>query len=187
MSKLLSMMMSSSGGGGTPYLQSDGSAWCHMAKSGNITYTKWEIDCAVDNSLFDSSGWRLVFGYTAYSDIFGAGHNGNTGVYGGFNGANSSPINTYTKTTDRQIISTTLQSAKTSPYYYFPLFGKYSTSSGITTPYKMKIYSAKFYNGDTLVLDLVPKEVGGVAGMYDNISGEFFTNQGSGSFTYGEE
>jgi len=51
-----------------------------------------------------------------------------------------------------------------------------------------KLYSAKIYNNDTLLRDFVPaKNSSGVIGMYDTVSGNFFTNAGSGTFVAGPE
>ena len=56
-----------------------------------------------------------------------------------------------------------------------------------TTVYnKNRIYYFKMYNNNTLTQHLVPaKNSSGVVGMYDTVSGEFFTNKGSGSFIAG--
>ena len=48
------------------------------------------------------------------------------------------------------------------------------------------LYYMKIYNNGTLVRDFVPaKNASGAIGMYDLVSGEFFTNRGSGSFIAG--
>ena len=44
----------------------------------------------------------------------------------------------------------------------------------------------KINNNGTLVRDFIPaKNASGVVGMYDTVSGQFFTNQGSGDFIAG--
>lgn len=174
------MMRKKGGGGGTPFLQSDGSAWCYMTNN-SVQFTKWELDYAVgeDNDFFTNTP-SAVFGYSSSGQTYGAVKN-SAGQYGGF--WFGTKIGDYTQTIDRQVVSTTI----TSVAYYGTITTSRKLFAYNNNPKKARLYSAKFYNGDTLVLDLVPKEVGGVAGMYDNISGDFFTNQGSGSFTYGEE
>ncbi len=49
------------------------------------------------------------------------------------------------------------------------------------------VYSFKVYQNNTLVLNLVPaqRNSDNVIGMYDTVSGQFFTNQGTGEFTAG--
>jgi len=48
-----------------------------------------------------------------------------------------------------------------------------------------RIYNATVWNNDTMVFDGVParRDSDGVLGMYDTISGTFFTNAGTGTFT----
>lgn len=58
-------------------------------------------------------------------------------------------------------------------------------------PFVGKIHSCKIWydDGATLVRDFVPcyRKADGVIGFYDMVSGEFFTNSGSGSFTKGAD
>ena len=64
------------------------------------------------------------------------------------------------------------------------LFARNST--GNVGAQSMTLYSAQIYNGSTLVRDFVPaKNSSGVVGMYDTVSGQFFTNQGTGDFVAG--
>ena len=49
-----------------------------------------------------------------------------------------------------------------------------------------KIYYTKIWNNGALVRDFIPaKDSNNVVGMYDFVSGQFFTNQGTGTFTAG--
>lgn len=50
-----------------------------------------------------------------------------------------------------------------------------------------RIYYAKIWDGDTLVRDFVPviRKSDSVLGMYDLVNNVFYTNVGSGTFTYG--
>ena len=52
-----------------------------------------------------------------------------------------------------------------------------------------KIYSCKIWNNDTLVRDFIPvrRLADGVIGMYDTVTGTFFTNAGTGTFIAGPE
>ena len=50
-----------------------------------------------------------------------------------------------------------------------------------------RIYACKIYDGSTLVRDLIPVRVGTVGKMYDTVSKTFFSNSGSGSFSYGND
>ena len=67
-----------------------------------------------------------------------------------------------------------------------PLFarlwnGSYQYSNGV------RIHSFKWYESETLVLDLIPVRVGTTGYMYDRVNGELFGNSGSGSFTLGND
>lgn len=63
------------------------------------------------------------------------------------------------------------------------LFGSTSSNRRISNT---KLYSAKIYNNDTLVRDFIPaKNSSNVVGLYDLVSGQFFTNRGTGDFTAG--
>lgn len=70
------------------------------------------------------------------------------------------------------------------------LFRDYRTST-LPAGYqeKLRIYSLKATEGGVKVLDLVPvkRESDNVVGFYDKVSGQFLTNQGTGSLTAGNE
>lgn len=52
----------------------------------------------------------------------------------------------------------------------------------------LKVYSAKIYDDDALVRDYIPAvDVYGRIGFWDKVSGAFFYNLGSGSYTAGPE
>ncbi len=52
-----------------------------------------------------------------------------------------------------------------------------------------RIYYTKIWDGDALIYDFIPvlRLNGGKPGMYDKVSGRFFTNQGTGEFIAGPE
>ena len=51
----------------------------------------------------------------------------------------------------------------------------------------VRFYTAKFYDGSTLVRDFIAVRKDGVGYLYDQVSGQLFGNAGSGSFTYGND
>ena len=52
---------------------------------------------------------------------------------------------------------------------------------------KMRLFSCKIYNGNTLIRDFVPcKNVSGAVGLYDIASGSFYANVGTGVFIAGQ-
>ena len=51
-----------------------------------------------------------------------------------------------------------------------------------------QLFSAKIYDGDSLIREFIPcKNPSGTAGLYDLVGGEFYGNFGTGSFTAGAE
>jgi len=71
--------------------------------------------------------------------------------------------------------------------YPVALFGNMAganafSASGLA---KVRIYRAKFWNGDTLVHDYVPCVQGGLVGFKDNVDGEFVTAAGGSDLTCG--
>jgi len=72
--------------------------------------------------------------------------------------------------------------------YNFLLFtGNNGTT--IANKVSMKVFEFKVWNGETLSMDLMPcyRKSDNVAGMYDLVNGTFFTNQGTGNFTVGDD
>lgn len=65
----------------------------------------------------------------------------------------------------------------------------FSGADSDVTPAKMKLYSFKIYEGDELVLDLIPvkRNSDNVVCAYDTVSETYFTNEGTGVFTAGAE
>ena len=51
----------------------------------------------------------------------------------------------------------------------------------------VKISKFKIYNGETLLLDLIPVRKGNVGYMYDKVSGKLFGNSGTGNFILGPD
>lgn len=64
-------------------------------------------------------------------------------------------------------------------------------TNGSSTPFNGgligRIYSAKLYNNDVLIMDLIPVRVGTTGYMYDKVSGQLFGNAGTGSFILGPD
>ena len=65
----------------------------------------------------------------------------------------------------------------------------FGTNNGsLQYPFKGKAYYAMVWENDVLVRNFIPaKNSSNVVGMYDTVSGTFFTNSGSGNFTAGPE
>jgi len=66
------------------------------------------------------------------------------------------------------------------------IFGVHQTS-GITNAASMNLYYYKMYDNDVLVRDMIPcyRNSDNEVGLYDLVNGVFYTNAGTGVFTYG--
>lgn len=80
-------------------------------------------------------------------------------------------------------VSTTPLSGVTIP---ISLFGR--NTNGTTNNFIVgKMWSCKIYDGDTLIMDLIPVEKDDTGYMYDQITYQLFENVGTGNFIYGED
>ena len=74
--------------------------------------------------------------------------------------------------------------------YDYTLFGRRLTDVNTVSNFmKAKLYSAKLYKSGTLVRDFVPcyRKSDSEIGLYDLVNDVFYTNQGSGVFTKGQD
>ena len=71
----------------------------------------------------------------------------------------------------------------------FWLFGRNSNSSNLKNRAAFKMYSCKMYYNNVLVRDFIPcyRNNDNEVGLYDLVNNVFYTNQGTGAFTYGSE
>lgn len=69
------------------------------------------------------------------------------------------------------------------------LFARHNNTTSYSPYIAEKIYSAKFYDGDTLIRDYIPvyNIYTGEAGLYDKVNNLFYGNKGSGTFTKGAD
>ena len=67
--------------------------------------------------------------------------------------------------------------------------GKYTKNNGDSTFSKNEWYYVRIFDGNTIVRDMIPcrRNADGEIGMYDIVTGNFFTNQGTGSFGAGSD
>lgn len=60
-------------------------------------------------------------------------------------------------------------------------------SRGVTNISKAKLYSAKIWNGNTLIRNFIPVRIGSVGYMYDKVTKQLFANKGTGNFILGND
>ena len=89
---------------------------------------------------------------------------------------------------DGQVISSYSGRFISNPTVNIRLFGRdsFDLKNQYITPY-LCIEGYEVYDGNELVLDLIPVRVGQVGYMRDKISGKLYGNSGTGSFTLGPD
>lgn len=88
---------------------------------------------------------------------------------------------------DGELIHTVTNTIFTTPYNMI-VFGCNSNGQ-VGYLSKAKIFNIQFYDDDILMVDLIPcyRKLDEIIGMYDLVTGNFYTNQGTGVFLRGEE
>ena len=79
------------------------------------------------------------------------------------------------------------ESLQTDTLLNFWLFGRNSNESNLIFYNSSKLYSCQMYYNDILVRDFIPcyRNSDNEVGLYDLVNKIFYTNQGTGTFTYG--
>lgn len=80
-----------------------------------------------------------------------------------------------------------LNKAENATKYNIYLYG-YNFDGSVSFQYaarKIRFYSVKFTEGQTIVRDFIPVRVGNVGYMYDKVSKQLFGNMGTGNFILG--
>jgi len=68
------------------------------------------------------------------------------------------------------------------------VFGGHRTSnSGAEYLASIKLYYLKIWQDNQVVFDLIPVRIGQVGYLYNRVTGELFSNSGTGDFTYGND
>ena len=178
------------------YIQSSGTQWIDTGFKPNQN-TRIKMDCNVigfnseDAFLF---GARIASGNTAFCL---AADDANTRWFALYGNAVQNPTGTCTGkhsidfnqnvlTLDGKnftFAKTTFQSS-----YNLLLFATITNGNVDSQRGKMAIYSCQIYDNGNLIRDFVPcVDPTGNAGLYDVVSGQFYGNAGTGTFTAGPE
>lgn len=143
--------------------------------SGYATPTRFNIGIESNRFRFAFNGW-----FDANSDIITPDTNIHTWIM-------DAPSKTFT--IDGYSVTTT-QTFGTSTFP-IALFGRCNSGNGNTETSNAvvgKIYYSKIWQDNVLVRDLIPVlDWDMTPCMYDKVSGQFFYNKGTGSFSYGRE
>ena len=99
---------------------------------------------------------------------------------------------TYIKASERKMIFdeveyTLSEITQTNPNINFWLFGRNSNNSSLIFYNSSKLYSCQMYYNNVLVRDFIPcyRNSDNEVGLYDLVNDVFYTNQGTGVFSYG--
>ena len=164
-------------------------------------YSRWELEFAINGTFWVNTGHGATTGAYNNQYIF-VQINGRSN----FQIAYASETKTTTTPYDENVKHTAIIDAKNlsgkfdyedftfsnritiTPIRSIFLFGKNFTS-GMSGGARHNIYSSKIYENDVLIQDLVPcyRKSDDVIGMYDTVTQTFFTNQGTGTFTKGQD
>ncbi len=184
------------------YLQTDGNSWIDTGIKGDMSY-KYEIDFQqLDAGQYRNWGAFDQSGYSGGPNM-SLTHLSGFAVRWTVSGNNSQAVNLSTLDSNRHHIIIDngyitwdgVNKGRSTGHQDNYVFG-YNLFLGTVNPggntptsnAKSKYYSYKVWNtsGD-LIQDLIPaKNSSGVVGMYDMVSGQFFTNAGTGTFIAGE-
>jgi hypothetical protein len=180
------------------YIQSSGNEWINTGITGKAN-TRVQADFVIKAAV---SGWWAVFGACAYninrSYLFGINNLSTITVQSGtssykdvsysFNLQTHYRIDMnppYTYVNDA-LVCTLNHSGHNTPVPLALFWQNYSSSTNMAKA-RIQLYSCKIYDGNTLVRNYIPavRNADSVAGLFDTVSMSFFTNAGTGAFTYG--
>lgn len=188
-----------SGGGGSPlpydaeveYIAANGTQYINTGVTPAYGSTKVVIDCQFTG---DYTTTQIIVGYGSASGKFAGNINKYYGVGGGstskltVTSSTRTPIIVSFSTNKRTDITNGLSSAYVTTSATLTADNPITLFMGGTGYYSTaKIFACRIYTGETLTLDLIPVRVGTVGQMYDQINNTFYTNAGTGNFSYGSD
>ncbi len=180
------------------YIQTDGNSW---VDTGYIPNGKPTIKTKLYTPALTSQLWGCRWTPAPTYDTLGAivGSGGNLTIYYGlyedskytvFSNYRTGVIHTF-ELGENFIIydgsTTNISRENISSTYSFTV-GGFNNNGEINQTGVSRIYSMEVKESGNMMLYLIPaKNASGVVGMYDTVSGTFFTNAGSGTFVAGPE
>ena len=174
------------------YIQSSGTQYIDTGFKPNQN-TKFEVDLAITNTSCHVFGARTSYLNKAFV-LFWASNSGFCIQMANskFNGGAFDTTKRYkvTMTSSQLFLDDSLQVSYSVGDFQCEqnawLMSCYSSSASEYA--KGKLYSAKIYDGNTLVRDFIScKNPDGVIGMWDDVNSVFYGNAGTGNFTAGAE
>ena len=182
------------------YLQSSGTQWIDLEVPLKVSGFKYSIKFEV----LDPSVTTLIFSGRAYTDstksgslsLFIVSSNFRTDYFGTSTVTSLQALQNilyeinYSNgiTNINGIDYTTPQGSGVLSAETVYLFGGHRTGvSGLEYSASIKLYYAKIWQDNQVVFDLIPVRIGQVGYLYNRVTGELFSNSGTGDFTYGND
>ena len=171
------------------YIESTGTQYIN---TGIVPNNNTKVKYTFASAANDSDPARILWGsrtsgtYQTSTDQFYAGCTPNNNQCWYYSATQQNVLSSYipNKKYTFEVINTNATTAATQPIY---LFGLNNIGTAAPNP-DWRVYSFEVYDDSVLIRNLIPaKNSSGVVGMYDTVSGQFFTNSGSGSFLPGKE
>ena len=180
------------------YIESTGTQYIDTGfKPNQDTRVVCEFELLESGRAYGVFGSRIGYGTTSY-DLFAYGLNGETAFQDDYNTTHNALANSQTNTlytVDKNKNTTTLNGESHTftagtfqlnfPMY---LFGVNTSGSPNNQLGSLRIYSCKIYDNGTLIRDFKPYyDSNGIACLFDAVSGTYYYNAGTGTFTASEE
>ena len=164
--------------------------YADRSEKSTVAYTGYSTAFGVSLSTNDVNNKMLVYTGAATGSMGGVWII--TSVYENGTGRYLVDINKDTATvtaSDGSVISHTYQRNSYQLTTTLYLFGGNRDDTLLQTASTIKIYNAKLYDNGAIVRDFIPvrRNRDGILGMYDTVTGTFFTNSGTGTFIAGSD
>lgn len=198
------------------YLEGTGTQWIDTGIKFDTTKHGYNVDATLINDVSGTVTicgiWEGVWNYDNLSCCMSANYLNcyfscpPANFRGGNTGSALAPLNTRNSvgfinhglsngviSLTRYVNGSSSNITMTNPYIgtsvqTFPIFGVKTRglNSVVEIPH-LKLYGFKMYDGDTIIMDLIPVRVGTTGYLYDKISGQLFGNSGTGDFILGND
>lgn len=174
------------------YIKSTGSQFINTGfKPNSNSAVEMQVsDCANDGNLFGAYNGSWTTGFGVYENKVSA-KNFYIHYYSNAQVSTTPPEKYVVKLTQGDLYIDGVRvydgSVKSFSVNY-PMYLLGANNSGVLSAKSCKLYYCKVYDNDVLVRDFVPcyRNSDKVAGLYDLVNNQFYTNAGGGTFTVGK-
>lgn len=180
------------------YIESTGTQYIDtLFKPNQNTRVVCDFELLESGKAYGVFGARIGYGNTSY-DLFAFGMNAETSFQDDYGTSNNAHTNSQTNilyhadknknVTSLGNVNHTFSASTFQLNYTMYLFGVNTSGSPNNQLGSLRIYSCKIYDNGTLIRDFKPYyDSNGVACLFDAVSGTYYYNAGTGTFTASEE